>query len=225
MTRDAGELEYVEIVILCTANQARSPLAAALLRRRVEGLPVRVRSRGVVAEESAPALQEMISAARELGVDLRSHRASGLVKRELEDVDLVIGFEPAHIAAAVIDGGADRDTAFTLPELAGLLDTTAVHGEGNPRARLAAGLARVNDRRRTRDPFRAPAIDDPVGGSQQTFARVAREIEAMVVRLASGLLVGAPAPARSDHATRSPWGRVLGATVRRRGDSSSRRGE
>jgi protein-tyrosine-phosphatase len=164
----------------------------------------------------------MILAARELGVDLRSHRAHRLVDGELADVDLVFGFEPSHTAAAVIDGGADRGCVFTLAELVGLLDDAGVQSEEELRTRVAARLARANERRRSRDPFGGAAIEDPAGGSQQTFTRVAREISTAVDLVASRLFTGAPSPGSVDPEARPRWGRDLGSTVRRGGGSSGR---
>ena len=40
---------------------------------------------------------------------------------QVRNADLVIGFEPYHVAAAVVDGGAARERSFLLRELAGIL--------------------------------------------------------------------------------------------------------
>lgn len=176
----------MDVVVVCTANRARSPLAEALLSRRLAGHPVRVRSRGTFEVGAAPALPEMVAVARELGVDLSAHRARTMAAGELAGVDLVVGFEPSHVAAAVVDGGADRATVFTLPELVSLFPE-AVDGEVDLVARVVSRIKAADARRRPGDALRAPSIDDPLGGSRRTFERVAREIAAGVDQLVSTL--------------------------------------
>src|SRR5260370_35194141 len=64
------------IVVLCTANVCRSPMAAALLARRLSGLGVaaRVRSAGMLRSGDPP-LPEGISAMAWYGVDITGHRS------------------------------------------------------------------------------------------------------------------------------------------------------
>lgn len=223
MTGAHDEPGDIEVVFLCTANQGRSPLAEQLLLRHVGGLPVRVRSRGLLSVGPAPALPEVANAAHELGVDLEAHRARALVPGELEDADLVIGFEPSHSAAAVVDGRADRDTVFTLAELAELLDRHTADGRRDLRARLDAGISFANGRRAGRDRFRAQTIEDPLGASPQTVARIAQEIASGVDRVASALFAAAssssPPTGRKE---RAPGRRAPGWPWRGRGGSSGR---
>src|SRR5262245_40273131 len=68
------------VSFICSANRARSPFAAALLRRHLEGTDVVVDSFGVLERPSAPALFSAVRAARAFGIDLRGHRS-----RSMED--------------------------------------------------------------------------------------------------------------------------------------------
>lgn len=212
----------IEVVFVCTANRGRSPLAEQLLRQRVGGLPVRVRSRGLLAVGPAPALPGIVEAAHALGVELDAHRACALAAGELRAADLVIGFEPSHTAAAVVEGGAARDNVFTLGELAELLDEYTVMPGEDARARVEATLARVNAKRAGRDPFGAPAIEDPLDRSPQTVVRVAREIAAGVDLLASGLFAAASSTTGPERPERAAWRRLRWRPGRRRGGSSGR---
>lgn len=183
---------------------------------------MQVRSRGLLAVGAAPALPGMVEAARALGVELDVHRACALAAGELQGVDLVVGFEPSHTAAAVVEGGAPRDNVFTLGELAELLDEYTVMPANDARARVEATLARVNAKRAGRDPFGAPAIEDPLGRSSETVARVAREIASGVDRLATGLFAVASSSTAPDRPERAAWRRLRWRPGRRRGGSSGR---
>ena len=64
------------IVVLCTANVCRSPMAAALLARRLSelGVTARVRSAGMLRDGDPP-LPEVISVMAGYGIDLTAHRS------------------------------------------------------------------------------------------------------------------------------------------------------
>jgi protein-tyrosine-phosphatase len=175
------EEQAVRIVFVCTGNRARSVLAAALLRRETTGLPLHVESRGTLDLGESGPLPNAVAAGRRLGLDLSAHTARPLARGELAGADLVLGFEPSHVAAAVVDGGAARGRAFTLPELLELaLPPGPIAQVGERVAILAAGA----HARRRGSPFSAPTIHDPLGGTPDVFHRTAVEIEGLVTRLA-----------------------------------------
>jgi protein-tyrosine-phosphatase len=175
------EEQAVRVVFVCTGNRARSVLAAALLARETGGLPLLVESRGTLDLGEAGPLPDAVAAGARLGLDLSAHTARPLARGELVRADLVLGFEPSHVAAAVVDGGAARERAFTLPELLALAPPPGpIAAVGERVAALAAG---ANARRRG-SPFSAPEIGDPLGGTPDVFHRTAVEIEGLVTRLA-----------------------------------------
>lgn len=180
----------VEIVFVCTGNRARSPLAEVLLRRRADGLPVRIGSRGTSELGPVSALTEMARAASDLGVDLSEHRAAAIGPESLRDADLVIGFEPFHVAAAVVDGGAARERTFTLPELVELASVHDAEGAEDLEQRVRGVVLGAHGRRAGSVPSRA-AIADPLGASTAVFGDTARQIEHLVARLAD-VLFGPP---------------------------------
>lgn len=172
----------LDVAFICTANRARSPFAAALLRRELAGLPVEIASYGAGRYPSAPALPNAVRVAVELGLDLSRHRSRPLLPGGLAGAGLVIGFEHFHVTAAVVEGGAERSRAFLLAELADALAEDDVGAAGG----LEPLLARADERRRRR-PTLARAIGDPVGQSERRFREIFNEIDRLVAMVAARL--------------------------------------
>ena len=106
------------VLVVCTANQCRSPLGAAILEAALvaHGVSVMVESAGTDAV-GAPATQGTVVAARRIGLDLSGHVATRLDRRAVEAADLVVTMERRHIQdAVVIDARAFAKT-YTLKEL------------------------------------------------------------------------------------------------------------
>jgi protein-tyrosine-phosphatase len=180
--------DRLEVAFVCTGNRARSPLAEAFFRRGVEGRPVRIRSFGTLDLGSQPALPLAVAAGASLGVDLSAHHTRPLQRGGLRDADLVIGFEPFHVSAAVVEGGASPQRAFVILDLPGLLAGLSVPRSvsGIERARLVIEQLDENRPVHLRQ-LASPSLEDPFGRPRRVFLRVAREIEELVARLAAEL--------------------------------------
>jgi protein-tyrosine phosphatase len=142
-----------ELVFVCTANRGRSPVAETIARSLTPA-DVSVASCGIRAVPGLPPLPEAIVAAKKLGFDISGHRSAPLERESLQDADLVVGFEPIHVATAVVEGGAQRDKAFTLPELVGR-SGTVTDPIGRPQAVVDGIVSEIDTltRRLVRDLF------------------------------------------------------------------------
>jgi protein-tyrosine phosphatase len=182
--RQAGSGPLIRVSFVCTANRARSPFAAALLRRSTAELPVAVDSYGTLDRADAPALPQAIRAAREFGIDLTSHRARSATTAVFADSDLVVGFEQFHIAHAVVTAGAIRERVFLLTELAAACAQLDVLPRDEESFRAAVARA---------DEIRSPAgripeaIGDPGGRSDRRFVETYDLIERMTGVIAARL--------------------------------------
>jgi protein-tyrosine phosphatase len=176
------------VVFICTGNRFRSPLAEAFFRVEAGAVPVDVRSLGTLELGDAEALPEAVELARQYGVDLTAHRASGLRGIDLSGVDLVVGFERRHMAAAVVEARASIERTFTLPELVGFLTRQPAPGEPDPQARARAAV-RLAHTRRPPDFRRAPVAElaDPLGLSPAAQHEVALEVRRLTSALAAEL--------------------------------------
>lgn len=106
------------VLFVCTGNTCRSPMAEAVARHLLEtdaalkatGIPTRVESAGVAADEGSPATPEGVDALRELGINPVNHRSRGLTRRQVEDADAVFVMTGSHKAGvlALAPGAADK---------------------------------------------------------------------------------------------------------------------
>src|SRR5690348_4874348 len=136
-----GRLPLVALIlVVCTGNICRSPMAEGFLRsmlavRGIEG--VQVASCGVNGLEASPAMPEGVQAMIENGVDISGHRARRLTAPMIREADLVLTMATDHrdTIAGQIDGAETR--TFTLKEFARLLDQLpgrpAPTGDGDDR--------------------------------------------------------------------------------------------
>ncbi len=105
------------VLLVCTGNTCRSPMAAGALmlelgadRDRVE-----VVSAGTGALEGQPATEFSVVVAAREGVDLSGHRSQRVTRTMLHRADLVLGMEPSH-REAVIHLGAHPARTFVISE-------------------------------------------------------------------------------------------------------------
>jgi len=172
-----GELPF-SLVVICTANRFRSPLAAAVIADGLRGHPFAITSRGTLDVGPLPPLLLALECGRELGVDLSRHRARLLRREDLNGADLVLGFEAHHLDAAR-EAGAAEHTLFGLVDAVELLGRTAPGAD--PRERISAA-----DALRDRD---APAaeIDDPITKPRDEALAIGHRVHVLALELA-GLL-------------------------------------
>jgi protein-tyrosine-phosphatase len=88
------------LLIVCTANQCRSPMGMVLLRRRIQELGLEeewnVDSAGTWGFDGAPATITAVEAMRERGLDLEDHQSRKITGDLLETYDLVLTMTRDH---------------------------------------------------------------------------------------------------------------------------------
>ena len=107
---------FSKLLVVCTGNICRSPLAAALLQRRLGGrsLEAEVRSAGTGALVGEPADVMAQTYGAALGVTLASHRARQLTLDELRWAELVLVLDEGHRQRVVEFDPAARGKVFLL---------------------------------------------------------------------------------------------------------------
>jgi len=89
------------ILLVCTGNTCRSPMAEAIARRILleQGRPLTVSSAGVAASDGAEASPEAIVAMASEGLELERHRARQLTPQIAAKADVIWAMTESHAAA------------------------------------------------------------------------------------------------------------------------------
>lgn len=113
-----------KILIVCTANQCRSPLGEALLRNHLDQAYSDqvwvIESAGTWAKNGRQAHPDMRTAALEAGLNLAEHRARNVDTIALEEYDLILTMEQSHKEAMRAEFTAVRDRIYLLSEMVGI---------------------------------------------------------------------------------------------------------
>ena len=111
------------ILIICTANQCRSPMAMALLRKRLEDLDLEgewvVDSAGTWGFDGIPATDNAIQAMQERGLDLGQHLSRKVNEGLLSSYDLVLTMESFHKEALQVEFPEFAEKVYMLSEMIG----------------------------------------------------------------------------------------------------------
>jgi protein-tyrosine phosphatase len=173
------------IVVLCTANVCRSPMAAALLTRRLAalGVTVPVRSAGMTGSGDPP-LPEVISVMASYGIQISSHRSRVVCAGDLASAALVLAMSRDHLRYAAATEPGVWPRAFTLKELVRRGERTGPRPPGEP---LPGWLSRVHAGRERMSLLGDSPDDDvadPAGGPFRGYADTAGLLDRLVARLA-----------------------------------------
>ena len=106
------------VLVVCTGNICRSPMAAALLHGRLQTLGVEadVASAGLLYA-GRPASEGAIAAMAKRGLDIAAHGSRVISRSMVAAADLVIAMEPRHVREVVARHDHAWEYSFTLLEL------------------------------------------------------------------------------------------------------------
>ncbi len=169
------------VLLLCTANQCRSPMAEVILRARRPALQVRSAGRLPGGVRASATAVEVVAAD---GLDLSAHLSQAATAELLADSDLILGMAREHVRDAVLLRPDVRPRAFALKDL---VRRGGAIGPRGPEQSLDDWLAAAGRGRTTADLLGAAESDDvadPMGRAAGRYRACAAELDALLGRLA-----------------------------------------
>ena len=178
----------LNILCVCTYNQTRSVLMAALLDEhlRAEGVRAEIVGAGTRAAGGAP-MSTTVDALAARGIDVRSHRGRPIDGPLVDAADLVITAEHAHVIEITGQWPRAFSRTFTLPEI------VLRAGSAGPRGGVSFGVwrERLNTGRSSGlDYFDDPTVGevvDPTGRDRTAWADSIATIDLLTRRLAEAV--------------------------------------
>lgn len=113
----------MNIVIVCTGNTCRSPIAEALLKQGLESIDenlknYKIHSAGISTVEGLKASRNSIEVLKEANIDLENHRSTPLTYEMIKEANIVLTMTKAHKDIIIDSLPEFKEKIFTLREFA-----------------------------------------------------------------------------------------------------------
>jgi protein-tyrosine-phosphatase len=113
----------LSILIVCTANICRSPMAEAILKNLVAKRPDadqwHIESAGTWAHDGAPPALFSQLVVQDMGLDISNHRSKPVTRKLLHHFDLVLTMERQQKVGLILGFKHFADRIFMLSEMVG----------------------------------------------------------------------------------------------------------
>lgn len=144
--------EKNSVLFVCTANQCRSPMAEAILKKYSSKIDPEekwiIESAGTWTGAGYPATPYGVKAMAEMGLDTSNHKSQPITESLLEKFLLILTMESGHKEAIQVEFPDIANRVFMISEMAG---------------------------------EKIPVLD-PIGGTYQEYINTAKEIDSWIVR-------------------------------------------
>ncbi len=183
----------LKILVVCTANVCRSPMAAHFLTAAAAdaGLEVEVASSGFLLGDQT-ASDEVLAVMGERGVDLSSHRSRLTTPAMVAEADVVLTMERRHARDLVLMAPGHSRRIHTVGGAVDLLEAADTTGKGP-----AEKLTSIGEGRSTAALLGVgeDEVADPYGRGRKENRSAASHLESLSARLINALIADqAPSP-------------------------------
>ena len=184
----------MEILVLCTANQCRSPMAQVLLGEQLQarGIASSVSSAGFRTGGRPAAAHAQVTVA-ERGLSLAGHVSRAVTPALLEAADLVVTMERRHVQKAVLLESRCWPVCFSLGDLLVRGQEVGPRWDGEA---VGGWVNRLHADRQPADVVGASIggdVADPIGQPLRRFRATAKSLATACDTLAD-LLAPGPTP-------------------------------
>ena len=109
------------IIVVCTANICRSPMAAALLQHALAAQPeplrsLKIISAGVAARDGDPVSANSVLALKKVGLDISKHTSRPLTQKMMDGASLILGMTESHRAMIQLQAEPPPKNLFLFRE-------------------------------------------------------------------------------------------------------------
>ena len=178
------------VLVVCTANHCRSPIAEQLLSAAVgehlgDANSWNISSAGTDVDRIRPLHQFAEEVLRERGVLVPGHRAVQVTREQIMEADLILAAARQHRAAVVTMAPPALGRTFTIRQFARLVDQIEPITAVDP---VELGRQLVDDAKFARGMLQPVPVDqddvaDPMGRPLTVFRECADQIEDAVRRI------------------------------------------
>ncbi len=173
------------ILVVCTGNICRSPMAQALLEHhlRERGLGISVSSAGILGWNEGPAVDEAVAALADRGIQLDGHVSRRIDAEQIRAADLVLTMTSDHAEAVRLRAPDVPERVFVLGEFLRLAERVGPRDD----APLPEWVRRVDAERPAQRRRASPGdeIPDPLGEPAEVYRILAVRLDETTRRIAT----------------------------------------
>lgn len=190
-----GAVKKLRIMIVCTGNLCRSPMAEVMLRDRLRraGVEHVIRSAGRLADGTAPP-DPAAMVMRERGLNIAGRPSHPLDERTAVSADLILAMTREHVRDVAVLAADTWPKTFTLREI---VRRSRIVGPRGTDESLAGWIARLHAGRSIASSLGADELDDiadPLGGTERRYRECAELIDELLAQFVNVAFASAPRP-------------------------------